>query len=105
MVMSKKYGMINLNTNELYDYIGVIVFCNGSLRILITKEKHFDLIKCIKTVRDTRIKNTLTVLNNEFFEGIAHFYDRYMIESLNVSFNLYFESEEEALYFKLKYCS
>lgn len=103
--MSKKYGIINLNTNELYDYIGVIVFCNGNLRILITKEKHFDSIKCIKTVRDTRIKNTLTVLNNEFFEGIAHFYDRYMIESLNVSFNLYFESEEEALYFKMKYCS
>lgn len=102
--MAKKYGKIDLSTDELYDYIGsIVVYVN---KLTLQPYNVFDInIKSITYVNQFGSLNKLSlqpILNLKF---VSMSFEKYVIDSCVEYFTLYFTSEEEATYFKLKFCS
>ena len=103
--MSKKYGQIDLTINEFYSYIGQVIVYNKIITLL--QCQMFDVeIKGIEIKTKTG-SNTKVVLCSDYIDlmKINHNFNKSTMLVLANYISLYFDSEDTALYFKLKYCS
>lgn len=100
--MSKKYGQIDLSTEEFYNYIGTVGYVSCINGLIFSTSNVFDIeIKAIKYIDQYNSQKEL-LMNQQYNEQLSIF-NWTIIDSCIEYFTLYFESEEIALYFKMKY--
>lgn len=103
--MSKKYSYINLTVDEFYSYIGTPIVYNKKLTVLYSYSFDVD-IKGIKNClhNGTYKKFFLPPVVFDLM-NINHTFVKSLIKDIADHFTLYFSTEEDALYFKMKYCT
>ena len=104
MAMSKKYGCLQVSVEDFYKFIGTIV-CYSN-KITISTSNVFDVeIKSINYMDKLYGNKKISMQPIIDRSLISTHFDEFIITRCFEYFILYFESEETALYFSLKYCS